>query len=130
MLVETLISVGGIALVVALAWWLGLRRPAAPLDALVARDLAELALAGFEAGDVALDETGAGAIVAGQDGRFALIKPHGAQWTVRALAEPAVTVESADLIVDGGDAMFGKVRLHLGAEAARAFAARMQAKAG
>ena len=131
MLAQTLISVGGIALVVLLARWLGVRRPAAGLDAKAAVDLAEFTLAGFAAEDVALGADGGGAVVSGQGGRFALIKPHGSHWAVRGIAAPvAVTVESDDLIVDGGDPMFGPVRLRIGAEAAETLAARLRAQAG
>lgn len=131
MLAQTLISVGGIALVVLLARWLGVRRPAAGLDAKAAADLAEFTLAGFVANDVALGADGGGAMVSGQGGRFALIKPHGSHWAVRGLAAPAaVTVENADLIVDSGDPMFGPVRLRIGAEAAETLAARLRAQAG
>lgn len=131
MLAQTLISVGGIALVVLLARWLGVRRPAAGLDAKAAADLAEFTLAGFVANDVALGADGGGAMVSGQGGRFALIKPHGSHWAVRGLAVPAaVTVENADLIVDSGDPMFGPVRLRVGAEAAETLAAWLRAQAG
>lgn len=131
MLGQTLISIGGIALVVLLARWLGVRRPAASLDAKAAADLAEFTLAGFVADDVALSADGGGALVSGQGGRFALIKPHGSHWAVRGLAAPLpVTVESADLIVESGDPMFGAVRLRIGAEAAEALAARLRAQAG
>ena len=131
MLGQTLISVGGIALVVLLARWLGVHRPAASLDAKTAAELAEFTLAGFVAGDVALCADGGGALVSGQGGHLALIKPHGSHWAVRGLTAPvAVTVESADLIVDSGDPMFGPVRLKIGAEAAEALAARLRAQAG
>lgn len=131
MLAQTLISIGGIALVVVLARWLGVRRPAASLDAKAAADLAEFTLAGFVADDVALGADGGGALVSGQGGRFALIKPHGSHWAVRGLAPPvAVTVESADLIVESGDPMFGPVRLRIGAEAGETLAARLRAQAG
>ena len=47
------------------------------------------------------------------------------------LAAPVqVTVESADLIVESGDPMFGAVRLRIGAEAAETLAARLRAQAG
>jgi len=135
MLAQTLISVGGIALVVVLARWLGVRRPAASLDAKAAADLAEFTLAGFVADDVALGGDSGGALVsgriAGQGGRFALIKPHGSHWAVRGLAAPvAATVENADLIVESGDPMFGPVRLRIGAEAAETLAARLRAQTG
>ncbi len=131
MFAQTLISIGGIALVVVLAWWLGVRRPVAALDAKAAADLAEFTLSGFVAGDVTLGADGGGALVAGRAGRFALIKPHGSHWTVRGIASPArATVESADLIVESGDPMFGPVRLRIGAEAAETLAARLQAQAG
>ncbi len=130
MLGQTLISIGGIALVVLLARWLGVRRPAAGLDPKAAADLAEFTLAGFVAEDVAVGADG-GALVSGQGGRFALIKPHGSHWAVRGLTAPVqVTVESADLIVESGDPMFGAVRLRIGAEAAETLAARLRAQAG
>ncbi|MBA4756782.1 hypothetical protein [Sphingosinicella sp.] len=130
MLGQTLISIGGIALVVLLARWLGAQRLAAGLDAKAAADLAEFTLAGFVAEDVAVGADG-GALVSGQGGRFALIKPHGSHWAVRGLAAPVqVTVESADLIVESGDPMFGAVRLRIGAEAAETLAARLRAQAG
>ncbi|MBB4632131.1 hypothetical protein [Sphingosinicella soli] len=131
MLAQALISVGGIALVVLLARWLGVRRPATVLDTAAAANFAEFTLAGFEAGEVALGADGGGALVSGRDGRFALIKLHGSRWTVRELTMPVrATVESADLIVDSGDPMFGAVRLQIGAQAAETLAARLQPGAG
>ncbi len=126
MIMQALVSVGGILLIVGLAWWLGPRRPAAPLDDALARDLAQMALGGFDAAEVVLDGQGRGAFVAGRDGRFALIKAHGAQWAVRGLGPSAAgRVENAGLVVDPGDPMFGTVRLDLDAEAAAALAARL-----
>ena len=114
MLVQTLVSVGGIALVVVLARWLGVRRPAAALDNGTAR----------AAG-------GGGRCFGGGGGWSPLTRRRGARGGLGAPPPPVrATVENADLIVDSGDPMFGAVRLRIGAAAAETLAARLRAAAG
>lgn len=81
MLVDILISVGGIALLVALAWWLGRGRARPPLDPESAMAIAEQALVDFDAHHAVID--GRAARVLDKAGRAAIVKPHGDHWTVR-----------------------------------------------
>ena len=81
MLIDTLISVGGIALVVVLTWWLNRGRVRPVLDADAAIRIADAAIAGFAADTAVVD--GDSARVSGRDGSVVLIRPHGDHWTVR-----------------------------------------------
>lgn len=78
------LSILAVALLTALAWWMGFREQPV-LDEAAARDEAEARLAGFRTADVALAEGGRGAVLHGQDGSFALLLPFGDGWLSRRL---------------------------------------------
>ena len=80
---QILISVGGIALTVLLAWLLGFRREPVLADAAEAQRIAAETLGGFRPVAAALQAGGRGARVTGSDGRVADIRPFGDRWTVR-----------------------------------------------
>jgi chromosomal replication initiator protein len=87
MLVFSLI---GVALLIGLARLLGFARRGGLVDAGLAERLAVDALPGFRPCDVAVSRDGAGALVAGRDGRVALVRPLGDRFVVRPLAHPLV----------------------------------------
>jgi len=125
-LVDTLISIGGVALTIAVAWWLGRGRARTALDAHQAMAVAEEALVGFEAERAFVDAGGRGALVAGRDGRAALLKAHGDHWTARVVPPGThATRDGADLIVALPEVMFGAVRLSVGDGAAQDLAAKI-----
>jgi hypothetical protein len=119
--VDFIVSIGGIALVVTLAWWLNRARPRPPLDEDAAKRIAREGLAGFEPVAAALDANGNGAIVEGARGEAVLLKAQGIHWSVRSLpAGTRARAAGTDLIVRLPEIMFGETRLRLGeAEAAR-----------
>jgi hypothetical protein len=82
--VQALISVGGIALTVAVAWLLGFRRAPVIASPDEAADIARHALPGFRPVATTLAPDGRGARVTGSDGRTATIAPLGDRWVVRA----------------------------------------------
>ena len=82
MIAQMLISVGGIALTVLVAWALGFRRNPVLADAAEAERIAAQTLHGFQpiAADLAPDQRKA--VVHGADGRLAFIRPLGDRWVV------------------------------------------------
>ncbi len=79
---QILISVGGIAVTVALAWLLGFRRTPVLADADSAQRLAAEMLHGFRPVTATLDSGGRAARVTGSDGRVATIRALGDRWVV------------------------------------------------
>ncbi|MCG2840589.1 hypothetical protein L6Q21_06300 [Sandaracinobacter sp. RS1-74] len=78
------LSILAVLLLTGAVWAMGFRgRPA--LDEAAARDEAEGRLAGFRAGEVALADSGRGAVLRGLDGSFALLLPFGDSWLSRRL---------------------------------------------
>lgn len=120
-----LFSVIGVALLIALARQLGFARAPALVDAGLAARLAADALPGFAPADTALSRDGAGALVAAQDGRVALVRPLGDRFVVRPLVQPLVARAGAVLRVRPDEAMFPETVLHLGEAAASHWAARL-----
>ena len=108
-----LVSVGGIALIVALVW-LVFREGSPPLDRREAIARADHDLPGFS-GEEALCGMSGGALVADAGGRMALLKPHGDHLSVR-LAGPgaAVVRQGTVLIVRTPERMFGTLRIDAG----------------
>jgi len=69
---------------------------------------------GYKADRVAIARGGAAALTSDPKGRVMLIKLHGNQFAGRILTSQARVYEEVDaIIVDCGDARFGKVRLSL-----------------
>lgn len=118
-------SVVGVALLVLLARLLGFaRRPGLDSADLAAR-LAADALPGFAPAETALSRDGAGALVAGRDGRVALVRPLGDRFVVRPLKSPIVGRAGPVLRVRPDEPMFPETSLDLGDAAAMRWAARL-----
>ncbi len=83
MTAQLLISVGGIALTVFIAWALGFRGKAVLADAAEAERIAAQALSGFHPVAASLAADGRGAEVRAADGRVARLTPLGDRWVVR-----------------------------------------------
>lgn len=118
-------SVLGVVALVMLARLLGFaRRPQIDDAALVARLVAE-ALPGFRVVETAVSRDGSGALVAGQDGRVALVRPLGDRFVVRPLKAPVVARAGGLLRVRPDEAMFPETALDLGEPAALDWANRL-----
>ena len=115
----------GVALLVLAARLLGFaRRPLLANDALAAQ-IAAQALPGFVAAETARSRDGTAALVAGRDGRVALVRPLGDRFVVRALQSPIVARAGAVLRVRPDEVMFPETALDLGEAAAMRWAARL-----
>lgn len=69
---------------------------------------------GFDARRIAIAKGGAAALASDPQGQIIVIKRHGNQFAGRILSKDARVSEEVDaIIVDCGDARFGKVRLSL-----------------
>ncbi|HVR90265.1 MAG TPA: hypothetical protein VHG29_04105 [Novosphingobium sp.] len=83
-----------------------------------ARELADHAVCGFDAVDVALDRAGIGALLRDRQGRVMLLRRHGAHFASRLLDGHADTrLDHNFLTIGTGERRFGSVTLDLGAEA-------------
>jgi hypothetical protein len=122
---QVLISVGGVALTVWLAWWLGGPvRPALSPAAAIA--IADAALTGIDADDAVVDRAGRAALVMARDGRMVLLKAMGDHWAVRILGNAARgTATGGRLVVDVAEPLFGRVLLEIGPNEAARLAARL-----
>ena len=115
MLAQTLISIGGIAVIVALAWFLFARAPREPLSEAEAMAAAEHDLPRFRAVRAVCGKAARGALVKGADGRIALLKPHGDHFSARLIGSGAQARQDDEfLIVRLPEAMFAEARLDLG----------------
>ena len=94
-------SLAGVAVLILFAWLLGLGRGARIADENEARELADNALVGFEAVEIALDAQGCGALLADADGRIMLLTPHGANFTARLIEAARTSREGGRLTIDG-----------------------------
>ena len=80
-----------------------------------ARFLANEAIEGFEAVDLALDKAGIGALLRDAGGRQMLLRRHGAAWVARLLDQSTeARLDRGFLIIGTGEKTFGTVTLHLG----------------
>lgn len=120
-------SLAAISLLVLIAWWLGLGGRARIADEAEARALADDAVCGFEAVEIALDADGRGALLCDAQGRIMLLAPHGVKFAAR-LLDSGVTVERDGnrLVIAAAGQGFPKVSLELG-EAAGAWDKRLAA---
>lgn len=83
-----------------------------------ARELADHAICGFDAVDVALDRAGIGALVRDGQGRVMLLRRHGAHFAGRLLDGHADTrLDHNFLTIGTGERRFGSVTLDLGPQA-------------
>lgn len=111
-------SLFGIFTVVMLARALGFARAPVLADAAAAERVAEDAVPDFRAVEAAVAEDGRGALVAGRDGRVALVRPFGDRWVVRIVNGARASVEGGRLKLASGEAMVPAAELALGPAAA------------
>ncbi len=118
-------SVIGVLALVLLARLLGFARRPQLTDAALAARLAAEALPGFRAIETAVSRDGSGALVAGQDGRIALVRPVGDRFVVRPLQTPTVARAGGLLRVRPDETMFPETSLDLDEAAALNWVARL-----
>ena len=113
---------GSLMAIAALAWLarrLGLGGDIRIADADHARALADEALVGFEAVDIALDRAGIGALLRDARGRVLLIRRHGSHFASRLLdSHSNARLDRHLLTLATSDRRFGSVTLDLGPRAA------------
>lgn len=110
----------------ALARALGLGGDVRLRDEAHARALADAAVCGFAATEVALDRARIGALLRDADGRVLLIRRHGSHFAARLLHDhQGVRLDRQFLTLSTGDRHFGTVTLDLGPEA-QAWAASLR----
>ena len=118
-----LIQLGAsLAAILLLAWlsrWLGLGRDVRLQGEAEARLLAQAALCGFVAAELAIDRAGIGALLRDQQGRVMLLRRHGAHFAARLLDSHAFArLDHNFLTVGTGEVRFGQITLDLGDQAA------------
>ncbi|MEE4349597.1 MAG: hypothetical protein V2J26_05160 [Pacificimonas sp.] len=119
MLVQSLISIAGIAFIVGVAWLLFRGSPPDALTSNEAKALAARDLTGFVPADALVSAEGRAALVAGAEGRLALVRRHGDHAVVRRLGDEArMQRDGAALRLQTGERMFGAVILDAGEDAA------------
>lgn len=107
-------SLAAVLLLVAVAWHLRLGGEATIADEAEARELADNALCGFDAADIALDRTGRGALLRDAAGRIMLLSPHGNRFVGRLLdARARARLDGERLKIAVGDAHLAPARLVL-----------------
>lgn len=111
-------SVVAILLLSLLCWKLGLGGDVRIRDEDEARQLADAALCGFEAVDLALDRARIGALLRDRSGRIMLLRRHGAHFVARLLDDHAFArLDRNFLTIGTGERSFGSVTLDLGEKA-------------
>ncbi|WP_338242287.1 hypothetical protein [Aurantiacibacter hainanensis] len=95
-------SLAAVATLVALTYFLGFRKDGQIKTIEEARHLFRLAPGGFEPVEIALDAEGRGAIARDDEGRLALLVPHGSQFIVRPIpAGTTVVARDGRLVIEG-----------------------------
>lgn len=94
-------SLAGVAVLILIAWALGLGRGARIADEGEARELADNAIVGFEPVEIAIDAQGRGALLADAEGRIMLLAPHGANFAARLLEAVPVSRKGGHFTIDG-----------------------------
>ncbi len=117
-------SIFGIVTLVLLARALGFAKAPLLADIAEARRIAADALNDFAATDAVLAADRKGALVAGSDGRVALVRTFGDRWVVRIINGESAEVAAGTLRLCPSEAMFPPAELQLGA-AADGWAARL-----
>jgi hypothetical protein len=108
----------GVSLLALVAWSLGLGGDVRIRNPEQARKLAEAAVYGFDAVDVALDRAGIGALLRDAGGRVMLLRRHGAHFAARLLdSHTGTRLDRNFLTIGAGDRHFGSITLDLGAQA-------------
>lgn len=117
-------SLFGIITLILLARALGFAKAPLLADAAQARRVATDALHDFTATDAALARDRRGALVAGSDGRIALVRSFGDRWVVRIVNGADALTKGDRLRITPREAMFPAADLDLG-PAASVWAARL-----
>ena len=107
-------SLFGIVTLVLLARALGFARAPMLADAGAARQIAGDAIPGFRGGDAVLTRDRRSGLVAGSDGRVALVRGHGDRWVVRIVNGADAAVAAGALRLTLPETMFPAVVLDLG----------------
>ena len=111
-------SLFGIVTLMLLARALGFAKAPVLADAAQASRIAADAIHGFDPVDTALARDGRGALLAGRDGRIALIRPFGDRWVVRIVNGAQAKVAAGRLRLELPEWRFPSAELDLGAAAA------------
>ncbi len=91
-----------------------------------ARELADAAITGFAAQDIALDRARIGALLRDAAGRVMVVRRHGSHFAARLLPDHAgVRLDRQFLTLTAGEPNFGTITLELGPEA-QAWAASLR----
>jgi hypothetical protein len=107
-------SLFGIVTLILLARALGFAGAPVLADAGEARRIAADALHDFDAADAVVAQGGTAALVAGRDGRVALVRPFGDRWVVRIVNGATASLKGNRLRVAPDEAMFPATELVLG----------------
>lgn len=118
------VSLFGIVTIIMLARALGFAKSPLLVDPAEAEQIAANALHDFQPREAAVAHDRRGALVAGNDGRIALVSPFGDRWVVRIVNGATATVSGDRLRLQPAEAMFPAADLVLGA-AAQAWANRL-----
>lgn len=110
-------SLFGILTLVLLARALGFAGAPVLADAAEAQRIAADALHDFGAVEAVLAQGGTAALVAGRDGRVALVRPFGDRWVVRVVNGAKAGLDGSRLRIAPDEAMFPATVLDLGASA-------------
>ena len=111
-------SLVAILVLAGIAWKLGLGGDLRIRDEMHARELADEAVSGFAAVEVAIDRAGHAALLRDTDGQVLLLRRHGAHFASRLLTGHAhVRLDRNQLVVGTGEKRFGEVTLDLGSQA-------------
>lgn len=119
---DLLLRLGGSLLAIfalaGLAWKLRLGGDLRIRDEAHARELAEEAVYGFDAADVAIDRAGHATLLRDANGRVLLLRRHGAHFAARLLTGHAhARLDRHQLVVGTAERRFGEVTLDLGSQA-------------
>jgi hypothetical protein len=119
---DLLLRLGGSLLAIfalaGLAWKLRLGGDLRIRDGAHAQELAEEAMHGFEAVDIAIDRAGHAALLRDADGHVLLLRRHGAHFAARLLTCHAhARLDRHQLVVRTAEKRFGEVTLDLGPQA-------------
>lgn len=115
--------VGSLAAILLVAWlvkWVGLGADPRIRTEAQARALAEEAIYGFVAEEVALDRAGIGALLRDSAGRVLLLRQHGAHFAARLLdASSQARLDRNFLTIAPAEKTFGSITLDLGENAGK-----------
>ena len=111
-LAQFLGSLVAILALAGVAYWLKLGPTPRLTDEAEARRAADEAISGFIPVEIALDRTGAGALMRDARGRILLLRAHGTHFAGRILTSAAqARVEGDMLVIDTAERRYGNARL-------------------